>query len=129
MNKVLLAVNGGLMRGMSAHQVMTDAGAKFIREDATEPAYRLWSIDDQFPAMVRVSEGGVSIDLEVYELTPEGFVAVLQREPVGLGVAHVQLLGGDNLLGVVGEPILCEHRREITAYGGWRAYRQSFEQS
>ena len=113
------------MRGMSSHHVMIDADAEFIREDATQPVYRLWSIDDQFPAMVRVSEGGVSITLEVYALNTEGFVAVLQREPVGLSVAHVQLLGGDNLLGVVGEPILCEQRREITAYGGWRAYRQS----
>lgn len=125
MNKVMLAVNGGLMRGMDSHRVMLDAGARFVREDATEPAYRLWSIEDRFPAMLRVAEGGVSISLEVYELPAEGFVAVLQREPVGLSVAHVRLLGGDSLLGVVGEQILCESGTEITEYGGWRAYRES----
>jgi hypothetical protein len=26
------------------------------------------------------------------------------------------------VLGVLGEPFLCEGRREITAFGGWRAY-------
>jgi len=26
------------------------------------------------------------------------------------------------VLGVLGEPFLCAGRREITAYGGWRAY-------
>ena len=124
---VFLAVNGGLMRGMSSHQVMLDAGAIFLREDATEPTYRLWSIDDQFPAMLRVAEGGASIVVEVYELSTRGFTAVLQREPAGLSVAHVRLIGGEILLGVVGEQILCERRREITEYGGWSAYRESLD--
>jgi hypothetical protein len=26
------------------------------------------------------------------------------------------------VLGVLGEPFLCEGEREITAHGGWRAY-------
>jgi hypothetical protein len=26
------------------------------------------------------------------------------------------------VLGVLGEPFLCEGQREITAFGGWRAY-------
>ena len=127
MDKVLLAVNGSLMRGMDAHGVMLDAGARFVREDSTAPAYRLWSIEDRFPAMLRVGEGGVSIAVEIYELSADGFVSVLQREPVGLSVAHVRLLAGDTLLGVVGEPILCERGKEITGYGGWRAYRESLD--
>lgn len=125
MDNILIAVNGGLMRGMVSHDVMLDAGARFVREDSTEPSYRLWSIEDRFPAMLRVAEGGASILLEVYELPPEGFVAVLQREPVGLSVAHVRLVAGETLLGVVGEQILCESGSEITEYGGWRAYRAS----
>jgi hypothetical protein len=40
-------------------------------------------------------------------------------------VAHVRLLGGDSVLGVVGEQILCGTGTEITDYGGWRAYRAS----
>ena len=125
MDKVLLAVNGGLMRGMDSHGVMLDAGARFIREDATEPSYRLWSIEDRFPAMLRVGAGGVSISLEIHELPADGFVAVLQREPVGLSVAHVRLFSGEILLGVVGERILCDSGSEITDYGGWRAYRDA----
>jgi hypothetical protein len=31
-------------------------------------------------------------------------------------------LAKDKVLGVLGEAILCEGQREITAYGGWRAY-------
>jgi hypothetical protein len=29
------------------------------------------------------------------------------------------------VLGVLGEPVLCEGWREITSYGGWRAYISS----
>ena len=127
MDTVLLAVNGGLMRGMRSHSVMLAAGARFMREDATASEYRMWSIDDEFPAMVRATQSGACIALELWELTPEGFVSVLQREPKGLSVAHVNLLNGDTVLGVVGEPILCEGRREITEFGGWRAYVESLE--
>ena len=33
---------------------------------------------------------------------------------------------GSETLGVLGEPALCEGMREITEYGGWRAYVDDF---
>ena len=56
--KVLLAVNGTLIRELEFTQNMVTADAEFVREGMTEPAYRLWSIDDVHPAMVGVNEGG-----------------------------------------------------------------------
>jgi hypothetical protein len=44
------------------------------------------------------------------------------REPPGLCIGKVQLADGEETLGVLGEPALCEGQREITRYGGWRAY-------
>ena len=43
-------------------------------------------------------------------------------EPPGLCIGKVRLADGDETLGVLGEPILCEGQREITTFGGWRAY-------
>jgi hypothetical protein len=34
----------------------------------------------------------------------------------------VVLKDGSIVLGVLGEPFLCEGQREITAFGGWRGY-------
>jgi gamma-glutamylcyclotransferase (GGCT)/AIG2-like uncharacterized protein YtfP len=51
---VLLAVNGTLMRGLELEPNLVNLGATFVREDRTEPAYRLYSINDIHPAMVRV---------------------------------------------------------------------------
>ena len=54
MDSVKLAVNGTLMRGLPLEKNLLDAGAAFLREAATAPCYRLWSIHDNNPAMLRV---------------------------------------------------------------------------
>ena len=54
---MLLAVNGTLMRGLKLNPNMVAAKATFVREVSTEPAYRLWSVRDEHPAMVRVTDG------------------------------------------------------------------------
>ena len=47
---------------------------------------------------------------------------ILLREPPGLCIGKVRLADGEETLGVLGEPALCEGMREITEHGGWRAY-------
>jgi gamma-glutamylcyclotransferase (GGCT)/AIG2-like uncharacterized protein YtfP len=120
--ETLLAVNGTLMRGLALNGTLLAAGATFVREARTAPVYRLWSIDDRHPAMLRVAGGGASIALEVWSLPAAGLIDVLAKEPPGLCVGKVQLEDGSEVLGVLGEPVLCEGQHEITAHGGWRAY-------
>jgi gamma-glutamylcyclotransferase (GGCT)/AIG2-like uncharacterized protein YtfP len=120
--RVELAVNGTLMRGLELNPNLLNAGAMFIEETATEPAYRLWSIDDRHPAMIRVAEGGAAIAVEVWSIPAEGLASILLAEPAGLSIGKVKLAGGREVLGVLGEPILCEGKPEITSHGGWRAY-------
>ena len=120
-----LAVNGTLMRGLELNVNLLNAGAVFIEETLTEPAYRLWSIDDRHPAMLRVANGGQAIAVEVWKVPGEGIALILLAEPPGLSIGKVNLADGRTVLGVLGEPILCEGRAEITAFGGWRAYMAS----
>jgi hypothetical protein len=117
-----LAVNGTLMRGLELNQNLLQVGAQFLRETTTTPNYRLWSIDDVHPAMVRVRQGGTAVALEVWSIPATGLIQVLQQEPPGLCIGKVTLSDGEEVLGVLGEPIICEGQREITQYGGWRAY-------
>lgn len=121
--RVKLAVNGTLMRGLKLNPNMIAVGATFVREDRTEPAYRLWTIDDNHPAMIRVTDGsGVSVAVEIWDVPFGGIAGILIDEPSGLSIGKVKLEGGETVLGVLGEPALVEHQREISAYGGWRAY-------
>lgn len=118
---VHLAVNGTLMRGLELNQNLLNIGATFIKEAHTEPAYRLWSINNVHPAMLRVADG-VSIALEVWEVPVAGLATILLQEPPGLCIGKVKLADGETVLGVLGEPILCEGQLEISKFGGWRAY-------
>lgn len=125
MKTIPLAVNGTLMRGLALNQNLLDVGATFVRETTTERAYRLWSIQDEYPAMVRVAEGGVAIAVEVWQVPAAGLAEILQQEPPGLSIGKVRLADGEVVLGVLGEPICCENQLEITDWGGWRAYQTS----
>jgi allophanate hydrolase-like protein len=122
MKNVLLAVNGTLMRGLELNPNLLSVGASFVREDATEACYRLWSIDDRHPAMLRTPGQGTRIAVEVWDVPLAGLAEVLMSEPPGLVIGKVLLQDGAIVLGVLGEPFLCEGKREITAFGGWRAY-------
>lgn len=120
------AVNGTLMRGLELNQNLLDAGASFDRESRTAPCYRLWSIDDRHPAMIRTTDGtGTSVQVEIWNIPPDGLASVLTKEPAGLAVGKVLLEDGTEVLGVVGEPFLVQGQREITAFGGWRPYTEN----
>ena len=122
-NGVLLAVNGTLMRGLKLNHNMVAAKATFVRETQTEPAYRLWTINDVHPAMLRVTDGtGVKVAVEVWSVPTVGLAGILLNEPPGLCIGKVRLEDGSIVLGVLGEPALIEGHQEITAYGGWRSY-------
>jgi hypothetical protein len=116
------AVNGTLMRGLELNDNLLKVGAIFAREDLTAPIYRLWSIADRHPAMIRVSQNGRAIALEIWSITLAALGDILLSEPAGLCIGKIVLADGQEVLGVLGEPFLCEDQQEITSYGGWRAF-------
>jgi quercetin dioxygenase-like cupin family protein len=119
---VPLVVNGTLMRGLELNPNLLEVGAVFLRETVTAPTYRLWSIRDRHPAMVRVTDGGVAVAVEIWAVPPAGLASILLKEPPGLSVGKIRLADGSEILGILGEPALCEGQKEITSFGGWRAY-------
>ena len=122
MDTTLLAVNGTLMRGLELNSYLIDAGARFVREDQTDACYRIWSIGDRHPAMLRTPGKGAHIALELWEVPLGCLAGILLAEPPGLAIGKVVLRDRSVVLGVLGEPFLCEGQTEITAFGGWRAY-------
>jgi hypothetical protein len=124
---VSLAVNGTLMRGLELNLNLLAVGATFRREDQTVPAYRLFTIGDRHPGMYRVAEGGVAVAVEVWDVPVAGLASILIKEPAGLSIGKVSLASGEEMLGVLAEPILCAGQREISEFGGWRAYRAAAE--
>jgi hypothetical protein len=122
METVQVAVNGTLMRGFALNRHLLAIGATFVHEAVTAPIYRLWSIDDQYPAMLRATAGGAAIALEVWAVPMIHLGTILLQEPPGLCLGKIVLADQSSILGVLGEAYMCEGKRDITAWGGWRAY-------
>jgi hypothetical protein len=128
-SNVLLAVNGTLMRGLELNSNLVSIGAAFVRETTTFPVYRLWSIRDRHPAMIRFETGGAAVAVEIWSVPAEGLASILLNEPSGLCIGKVLLEDGSQVPGVLGEPALCEGQQEITSFGGWRQYMAHLEQA
>ena len=125
MEKALLAVNGTLMRGLALNPNLLNVNATFVREDRTDSCYRIWTIDDRHPAMMRTPGEGDKVALEIWDVPLAGLASILMNEPPGLAIGKVVLEDGSIVLGVLGESFLCANRPEITRFGGWRAYMES----
>jgi len=110
------------MRGLALNSNLLNVGATFVAEAQTDAHYRLWSIADRHPAMMRVVDGGTQVALEIWELPAAAIATILAQEPAGLCIGRINLSDGSSLLGVLGESYLCDTGLEITQHGGWRAY-------
>lgn len=121
MKNVILAVNGTLMRGLELENNLKEVNAIFLCESKTASRYRLFSIDDKYPAMIE-DDKGTAVAVELYEISEKGMKIVLSKEPDGLTIKKIKLIDGREVYGVVGLPYIVKGRKEITTYGGWRNY-------
>lgn len=121
---VVLFVNGTLMRGFALHGNLD--GAEFLGAVRTAPIYRLHSIGDVHPGMFEVAEGGVSVTGELYRVPASVLRCVESGEPPGLYRGPVRLEDGRVVQGILYPRRQAEGiHRDISAYGDWRAYRET----
>jgi hypothetical protein len=123
---VEIAVNGTLMRGLELEPNLVNLGSTFIREDRTMPEYRLYSINDVHPGMVRVPDNatnGVSVAVEIWCVPADGIAVLLGKEPPGLSIGKARLSDNSTVLGVIAEPALAVGMKDISNFdGSWRQY-------
>jgi allophanate hydrolase len=121
---VRLAVAGAHMRGMPLNDRLTERGARHVADAATAPRYRLYALAGEMPrpGVVRVKDGGASLELEVWELSPAALGEVIEEVPAPLAVGHLELSDGSVVAGFVCEGHAAQSATDITVHGGWRAY-------
>ncbi len=78
--------------------------------------------DPPKPALAHTGVGGGSIELEIYELDMAAFGSFVAEVPPPLAIGTVILEDGTTVKGFVAEPRALTGARDITAFGGWRAY-------
>ena len=118
MKTVQFALYGSFMSGFEGNSNITKVGGKLVRKATTDGNYRIWSIDDVHPAMLRVGAGGAEINLEIWEVPVEAVTNILLDEPPGLCIGRISLSDGEQVLGAIAEPYLCEGKQEITKWAG-----------
>ncbi len=94
----------------------------------TAPVYRFYALPGELPhrpGMVRVAEGGAAVALEVWSLPTDKVGAFVRQIPAPLGLGAVTLADSTSVLGFLCESHATREARDITSFGGWRAYLES----
>jgi gamma-glutamylcyclotransferase (GGCT)/AIG2-like uncharacterized protein YtfP len=122
---VYLMTNGEGMRGGSVHHTIADQ--TFVGERETAPKYRFFSVRDEFPGILPVTDGsGAAVRGELYDVSLDVVRdRFLPDEPAELELGVVELADGTSALSMVLRRDQQGRHRDITEHGGWRAYRES----
>ncbi|MFZ3320721.1 MAG: allophanate hydrolase, partial [Usitatibacter sp.] len=122
---VELAVVGAHLSGGVLNYQLTQRGATLLRTCRTAPIYRLYALTNTTPpkpGLKRTSDGGRSIEVEVWSLGLSGFGEFTAQVPPPLGIGTVELEDGAEVKGFICECHALEGAIDISHYGGWRAY-------
>ncbi len=121
---VRLAVCGAHMSGLPLNHQLAERGGKLVRSCRTAAAYRLFALPGGPPArpgMLR-ADGGKAIEVEVWSLPEEAFGGFVAAIPAPLAIGTVELEDGEKVKGFLCEPHGTQGARDITEFGGWRAF-------
>ena len=121
-----LAVVGAHLSGMPLNGELKALGARFVESAVTAADYRLFALADTVtrkPGLLRVASGeGTRIAVEVWALSPAEFGRFVAAVPPPLSIGSVKLADGRLVKGFLVEAEAVAGARDISAYGGWRAF-------
>ena len=125
---VWLAVAGAHLSGQPLNHELTSLGASRIRTTKTAAEYRLYALDTvpPKPGLVHVpGEVAQAIEVEVWELSESAFGSFVARVPAPMTIGMTKLADGTLIKGFACEPYALKGARDISQFGGWRAFRSS----
>jgi len=120
-----IAVVGAHLSGMALNGELRVLGARLLQSAVTAPDYRLYALPTTppKPGMLRVDPGkGAAIELEIWALSAAAFGQFVAAVPLPLSIGTIRLADGRSVKGFIVEAAGVEGARDISAYGGWRAY-------
>lgn len=117
---------GSALRGQPNHQNLQ--AAQFVREARTLPLYRFHAAANGWhPAIYAVTEGGISIPGEVYELTAAQYDYLISTEPPHMYPGDISLESGEIVTGILYPRDLVDQYNwpDISHHGSWAAYKKA----
>jgi len=127
---VRLAVVGAHLTGMPLNHQLTSRNATFVERCRTASTYQLYALANTTPpkpGLVKAVTTGAPIEVELWDVPVELFGSFVAEIPSPLGIGSLELEDGRVVKGFICEPIGLQGARDITAFGGWRAYLASLK--
>lgn len=125
-DEIAIAVVGAHLSGMQLNGELRSLGARFLEKTATAPDYKLFALDGTRPpkpGMLRVAKGkGHAIEIEIWALSADAFGRFVANIPAPLGIGTLTLADGRGVKGFLVEAEAVNGARDISHFGGWRAY-------
>ncbi|MDT4830343.1 Allophanate hydrolase [compost metagenome] len=121
---VRVAVVGAHLTGMPLNFQLTSRDAVLVEQTRTAADYRLFALPGTVPpkpGLVR-SQDGAPLIVELWDVPLARFGEFVAEIPPPLGIGNLQLEDGRWVKGFICEPYALEGARDITAFGGWRAF-------
>ncbi len=122
---IAIAVVGAHLSGMALNGELKALSGRLVETTMTAPDYRLYALDTSppKPGLLRVEANtGTSVELEIWALSPAAFGEFVAAVPPPLSIGTIRLADGRNVKGFIVEPAALDGARDISAFGGWRAY-------
>ena len=128
--RMAIAVVGAHLSGMPLNGQLTQRGARFLAATHTSPHYQLFALPNTTPPKPGLQRAAVdapaaSIAVEVWDMPVQAVGSFLALIPPPLGLGSVELIDGRWVHGFICEAHALSGAREVTSFGGWRAYIKS----
>lgn len=127
-DRARLVVCGAHLDGLALNGQLRQRGARLLEATRSAPVYKLYALaggPPLRPGMLRVAEGGVAIEVEVWELPSAELGSLLTGIPAPLGLGKVELADGRWETGFICDAWGLAGAEDISRFGGWRAWLAS----
>lgn len=124
-DEIAIAVVGAHLSGMALNGELKALGGRLLEAARTAADYRLYALatTPPKPGMLRVEAGtGSAIELELWALSAAAFGNFVAAVPPPLSIGTIRLADGRGIKGFIVEAADVDGAREISAFGGWRAF-------
>ncbi len=124
--EIAIAVAGAHLSGMPLNGELRAHGAHLLETVSTAPDYLLYALVGDGvakPGLLRVRQGtGAAIEVEIWALPVDGFGRFVAAVPPPFAIGTLRLADGRSVKGFLVEPEAVTGCRDISSFGGWRAY-------
>jgi allophanate hydrolase len=125
-DEIQIVAVGAHLSGMALNGELRGLGGRLVKATSTAPDYTLYALKGTIPpkpGMLRVEAGtGTAIEVEVWALSPAAFGTFVAAIPSPLGIGTIKLADGSGVQGFLVEAAAVHDARDISSFGGWRAY-------